>query len=182
LGEWCSFCDIWLFWHDVWYHYRLYLTHIKSIRFSVYCGLFCMICLWTTYKYILLKEQKCCQLQNPAKGRVFMTFCCQMSSCSSWLLWPSETTKVSRKRNKKALWYCGYFCKLPGVPVWPRNGWGLNNVVGAVLFMQSIGSLFGDREYSENSLALFYLKIFWPMAPLKNDLKNCNLDSNIQLK
>lgn len=100
---------------------------------------------------------------------------------ASWLLWPLETTKVSLGESQP-LWYCGYFCNLPGAWACPRNGWGLKNVVGAMLFMQSSGSLLvGTGNIQKTVWPSFSPRYFGPRLA-ENDLKNNNLDSNIPFK
>lgn len=128
-----------------------------------------MILPWNKYNILCIffffrRNCKVLAIPQSCDFEGFNTICCHMSSSSSILLRPLETTKVILGKSQP-LWYCGYFCKLPGVQTCPRNGWGLKNVVGATLFMQSTSSFLGERECSENRLALFYFKIFWLMFP-----------------
>lgn len=126
-----------------------------------------ILCMKRTFACICVRKTRRGQSANSKllqRGST-TSFSCHMSSNSVWHSWPWEnnTGEPEERQQKKdqPQWNCGYFRELPGVRVCPRNDGGLKNVVGAVLFMQSTGSRWGDGEYWENSLARVSLSMTW---------------------
>lgn len=99
-------------------------------------------------------------------------------TCGPWKQnrWVWETATKERERQKHPTqWKCGYFRELPGVPVCPRNDWGLKNVV----------AVYAERGFAASGRGIFG-KHFGPLSLdgssrlREPDLENCNPDSQSQ--
>lgn len=125
---------------------------------------------------------KCCQFQKPANKRDIISVCCQMSSSSGWLLWPLETTKVSLRKKKNShsdIVDISVNSQGSELALEMAEDWKMLSEQCCLCRAQA--HCLGTGNIQKTVWPSFTPRYFGPRLP-ENDLKNSNLDSNIQLK
>lgn len=154
-------------------------TPFKTNRF--YSGSVSKHSFYFVHFYFHLCHKKKDRSTVSTSKHVRSTITCQAAPFDMWPLKAKQVSlrngnKRERERQKHPTqWKCGYFRELPGVPVCPRNDWGLKNVV----------AVYAERGFAASGRGIFG-KHFGPLSLdgssrlRQPDLENCNPDSQSQ--